>query len=88
MALEKNINSEHGLDVSAAYHRISTLQITEDAIIVNVNVYASQQAYQEGRPPVEVLRSVHTHERKNSNFLTTAYTLLKSDPRMIGAVDA
>jgi hypothetical protein len=84
MALKKTIQSNFGLEISNAYHRVGRIQIvnkTEMTFVAN--------AFVDDKTDVPVETKLHTceYDLAGNNALAQAYTYLKTLPAFAGATD-
>ena len=85
MALKKNIQSEHGISVNDAYHRVeNVLFIGKEQISFNVRSYINSEAK---FLPVKDLGLVCDYNLIGNNPIAQAYQHLKTLPEFAGATD-
>jgi hypothetical protein len=84
MALKKTIQSNFGIEISNAYHRIGRIQIvnkSEMTFVVNAFVNS------ETTIPVEVNSYSCAYDLAGGNALAQAYAYLKTLPDFAGSTD-
>lgn len=83
MALQKNIETVHGVDINNAYHRVDNIVINnKNQLTFLLNIYADKNF-----TPVAVESYACEYDLNKENPLKQAYEHLKTLPEFAGAQD-
>lgn len=88
MAIQKDFQTDSGIDLTNAYFRIDTFRGDRERTFLGVGVYVSQQAREEGKPPAGWLEFTLPTPNTSSNMFADAYTWIKTQEGFDDAVDA
>lgn len=85
MALQHPLSLPAGIELQAAYTRISSIQHGHTETIVSVQTYADAAARAAGKPTVST--ASYSIPWNDEVSLTSAYTALKTFPEFTAALD-
>ncbi len=84
MALQKTIQSNFGLEIQNAYHRVGRIQIVNKTeMTFSVSAFIDDKA----NLPVEATSHTCPYDLTGENALSQAYIYLKTLPEFAGATD-
>lgn len=91
MALKKNLVLENGLTVNDSYIRVENVGGGKEGAVIEVNCYLSQEAYKEGKKPVNPVplnyRFIPDCTDSGANFIKQGYEYLKTLDEYKDAID-
>lgn len=93
MGLSKTINTDFGIQVVDAFHKITRVTADENAqtISLQVETYTSENAYEEGKSTLDIKNitiSGESYLSIKAKVFSDFYTYLKTLPDFEGATDA
>jgi len=90
MALRLSYDTKSGFTADQAYARISKVTVLhagKEDMVVKVDIYYDEAAYQNGDIPIESLESVKAYDAGGSQSFAGLYEFFKTLPEYAGAVD-